>query len=197
MSCSSADTELCRREDLSVCCQRGDGCKLGAMAAPMNRKVQAIHIAPPLAELSGASEGLTLGGLDFTYRRKTLQQQFIPAHWQEHPAGIRSSSEEQSLYGSLLHAREPEPCLCHGNGSCLHATKRSVRVMLLFRSQMRFHMLYETTLTRWYGSAISSSKKMSSPSLLGLQLAAVYPTTLYLYWVKFREKRCWKLCQFG
>lgn len=69
--------------------------------------------------------------------------------------------------------------------------------MLLCRSRMRTHMLYEATLTRWYGSEISSSKKMSSPPFLGLQLAVVYPTALYLCWVKFREKYCWKLCQFG
>jgi len=169
----------------------------GGYVSGMNGKVQEIHITPPLAELSGASEDLTLGSLEFTYKRKILQQPFIPACWREHPAGSRSSSEEQSSYRSPLHAGEPEPCLCHGNRSCLHATKRSVRLMLLCRSRMRIHMPYEAVLTRWYGSTVSSSKKMSSPSLLGLQLAVVYPTMLYLYWVKFREKYCWKLCQFG
>jgi len=69
--------------------------------------------------------------------------------------------------------------------------------MLLFKSRMRIHMPCEAMLTRWYGSAISASKKMSSSPLLGLQLAVVYPTTLYLCWVKFREKYCWKLCRFG
>lgn len=62
----------------------------------MNGKVQEIHITPLLAELSGASEDLMLGGLEFTYRRKILQQQLIPAGWQEHSAGSRNSSEEQS-----------------------------------------------------------------------------------------------------
>lgn len=40
--------------------------------------------------------------------------------------------------------------------------------MLLFRSQMRFHMLYEATLTRWYGSAqffIQENVKSRSPWL--------------------------------
>lgn len=163
----------------------------------MNGKVQEIHITPPLAKLSGASEEHTLGGFEFTCRRRILQQQFSPACWQEHPAGSHNSSEEQSRYTSLLHAPEREPCLCHGNRTCLRATKRSVHLMLLCRSRMRTHMPYEATLTRWYGSAISSSKKMSSPPFLGLQLAVVYPTTLYLCWVKFREKYCWKLCRFG
>lgn len=62
----------------------------------MNRKVQEMHITSPLAQLSEASEDLMLGSLEFTYRRKILQQQFIPACWQEHPTGSRNSSEEQS-----------------------------------------------------------------------------------------------------
>lgn len=72
-------------------------------------------------------------------------------------------------------------------GVVLRATMRGVRLMLLFGSGVRSHMPYEATLARWYGSMISSSKKMSSPSLVGLQLALVYPTTSCLYWVKFRR----------
>lgn len=62
----------------------------------MNEKVQEIHITPPLAQLSGASEEHTLGGFEFTCRRRTLQQQFSPGCWQEHPAGSHNSLEEQS-----------------------------------------------------------------------------------------------------
>lgn len=69
---------------------------MGAVSAEMNRKVQEVHITPPLAELSGASDDLMLGSLEFTYRRKTLQQQFIPARWQQHPTGGCSSLEERS-----------------------------------------------------------------------------------------------------
>lgn len=143
-------------------------------------KVQEIHVTPRLFELSGASKDPTLAGLEFTCRRTVPQVAAIP---------------RRRGAGPISPARRRDKSMA--TGVVLRATTRSVCLMLLFGSRVRSHMPYEATLTRWYGSVISSSKKMSSPSLLGLQLAVVYPTTLCLYWVKFREKYCWKWCRFG
>lgn len=106
---------------------------------------------------------LTLGGLRSCLQEKSTAAAIHPSCWQEHPAGSCRSSEKQSCYRSSLHTPEPEPGLCHGNRSCLHAMKQSVHLKLLFSSHIRIHMPCGATLTRWYGSAISSSKKTSSP----------------------------------
>lgn len=133
-------------------------------------KVQELHVTPWFVELSGASEDLTPVGLEFTCRRKIPQVAAIPRGSRAGPTSPTSRRDKSVATGVVL-----------------RATTRGVHLMLLFGSGVRSHMPHEATLARWYGSAISSSKKMSSPSLVGLQLALVYPTTSCLYWVKFRR----------
>lgn len=83
MCCAPLQTNSCASwKDLSVCCHLGDVCGPGDASAGMKEKAKKIHVIPPLAELSGTGEGLVLGGLEFTYRRKILQQQrLILACW--------------------------------------------------------------------------------------------------------------------